>query len=118
MDSAGTGSWNVGEPPHPESVTAGRRFGLEVIGKARKFIADDFDRFDVIVVMDKANQRDVLAMAPSVQARAKVRLFRTFDPSTNEEEVPDPWGGPPEGYQEMIQIVTSAAEGLVETLGS
>jgi protein-tyrosine-phosphatase len=45
-----------------------------------------------------------------------VRLFRTYDPETDADEVPDPWGGPVAGYEETIRIVTAAADGLVATL--
>ncbi len=116
VDSAGTGSWSIGDPPHPQSVAAGARAGLEIEGRARKMNSADFDRFDVIVVMDRANLRDVLDMAPSLEDRAKVRLFRTFDPHTMSEEVPDPYGGPDEGYDATIEQVTASARGLVDSL--
>ncbi|MEX1093242.1 MAG: low molecular weight protein-tyrosine-phosphatase [Acidimicrobiia bacterium] len=116
VDSAGTGSWHVGDPPHAESVAAGARAGLEVTGRARKFNSVDFDRYDMILVMDKSNLADLMEMSPSKEAQAKIRLFRTFDPQTDQDEVPDPWGGPEEGYDETIRIVTAAARGLVAAL--
>ena len=118
VDSAGTGSWHIGEPPHPQSVAAGAGVGLHIDGRARRFTAADFERFDIILVMDRVNQRDVLALAPNLEAKAKVRLFRTYDPRSEEDEVPDPWGGPDEGYREVIDIVRAAAAGLVESLVS
>lgn len=118
VDSAGTGSWSVGNPPHPQAVAAGARAGLEITGRARKMNRADFERFDVIVVMDRANLRDVMELAPSLEDRAKVRLFRTFDPATDSEEVPDPYGGPDEGYDETIAHVTAAAAGLIDSLRS
>jgi len=116
VDSAGTGSWHIGDPPHPESVAAGARAGLEVTGRARIFNPVDFDRYDMILVMDKSNLADLIEMSPSKEAQAKIRLFRTFDPQTDQDEVPDPWGGPAEGYDETIRTVTAAARGLVDTL--
>lgn len=118
VDSAGTGSWHVGEPPHPQTVASGRRAGLEIGGRARQFVRADFDRFDIIVVMDGSNLRDVLAMAPNAGAKAKVRLFRTYDPRSEESEVPDPWRGPDEGYDRVIAMVRPAAAGLVESLST
>ncbi|HEX6222533.1 MAG TPA: low molecular weight protein-tyrosine-phosphatase [Acidimicrobiia bacterium] len=118
VDSAGTGSWSLGNPPHPQAVAAGARAGLTLEGRARRINSADFDRFDVIVVMDRANLRDVLAMAPDLEHRAKVRLFRTFDPETDSDEVPDPYGGPDEGYDDTISQVKAAAAGLVAALGS
>lgn len=118
VDSAGTGSWHLGHPPHPQSVAAGARAGLDVKGRARRINSSDFNRFDIIVVMDRANLRDVIELAPGLEDRAKVRLFRTFDPSTDHDEVPDPYGGPDEGYDTTIEQVTAAARGLVATLNS
>jgi protein-tyrosine phosphatase len=118
VDSAGTGSWSVGNAPHPQAVSAGSRVGLQIGGRARRLNRADFERFDIIVVMDRANLRDVMDMAPNLEDRAKVRLFRTFDPATDSDEVPDPYGGPDEGYDATMGQVTAAAAGLVETLRS
>lgn len=115
-DSAGTGSWHIGQPPHPESVAAGTRAGLQIDGRARKVTAADFDRFDIILAMDRSNLRDLQELAPSLEAQAKARLFRTYDPRADSEEVPDPWGGPEEGYDETVRIVRDAARGLVAEL--
>lgn len=115
-DSAGTGAWSVGSPPHSQSVAAAARAGLTVQGRARRINSADFDRFDMIVVMDRANLRDVLAMAPDLEHRAKVRLFRTFDPDTDLDEVPDPYGGPDEAYDATINQVMAAAAGLIEEI--
>jgi protein-tyrosine phosphatase len=118
VDSAGTGAWNVGEPPHPSSIAAGARAGLDIAGRARRINRADFDRFDMILVMDRSNLRDVLGLAPKLEDRAKVRLFRTFDPETDTEEVPDPYGGPDEGYDSTMVQVMAAASGLVDALRS
>jgi protein-tyrosine phosphatase len=118
VDSAGTGSWNVGGPPAAQAIAAGERAGLLIEGRARMVNSLDFDRHDMIVVMDRANLRDVLSMTPSLESRAKVRLFRTYDADSDEDEVPDPYGGPDEGYDETIRIARAAAYGLVESLVS
>lgn len=118
VDSAGTGSWHIGSPPHSQMIDAGLRHGLNVDGRARRFGPSDFDRFDVILVMDRANLRDVLELAPSLEARAKVRLFRTYDPQSEEDEVPDPYGGPDAGYDRTVQIVRAAARGFVESVAA
>ena len=115
-DSAGTGAWHIGQPPHPETVAAGARAGLVVEGRARKVTQADFDRFDIILVMDRANLRDLHEMAPSLEAQARTRLFRTYDPAATSDEVPDPWGGPEGGYDETIRIVRAAAAGMVSEM--
>ncbi|MEE8375267.1 MAG: low molecular weight protein-tyrosine-phosphatase [Acidimicrobiia bacterium] len=118
VDSAGTGSWNLGEPPHSQAIAAGERAGLKIQGRARKVNSLDFDRHDVILAMDRSNLRDLMAMAPTLEAHAKMRLFRTYDTTSAEEEIPDPYGGPDEGYDETIRLVRLAAEGFVESLVS
>lgn len=118
VDSAGTGSWNIGDPPSPQMVAAGMRIGLFIDGRARKMITADFDRFDVIVVMDRANLRDVLSMSPTLEARAKVRLFRTYDLGSEDDEIPDPYGHPDQVFDATLQQITKAAAGLVDSLAS
>jgi protein-tyrosine phosphatase len=115
-DSAGTGTWHIGQPPHPDSVAAGARAGLQIDGRARKVTAADFDRFDIILAMDRANLRDLHELAPTREAMARARLFRTYDPGAEKDEVPDPWGGPEAGYDETVRIVREAARGLVAEL--
>jgi protein-tyrosine phosphatase len=118
VDSAGTGTWHVGAPPNPQIVAAGDRAGLEIKGRARTVNRLDFSRYDVIVVMDRANLRDVTALAPTLEDRAKVRLFRTFDPDTDSDEVPDPYGGPDDRFDQTIAEVRGAAAGLIDSLVS
>lgn len=113
VDSAGTGSWHIGQPPHPDGVSAGARAGLHIEGRARKVTAADFDRFDIILAMDRANLRDLSHLASTKEAQARIRLFRTYDPSSESDEVPDPWGGPEAGYDETVRIVRAAASGLI-----
>ena len=118
VDSAGTGTWHIGQPPHPESVEAGSRAGLRIEGRARKVTVADFDRFDIILAMDRANLRDLMGLAPSKESQAKVRLFRTYDPATTIDEVPDPWGGSTGDYEETVRIVMAAARGLVAEISA
>lgn len=118
VDSAGTGSWNVGESPNAQAVEAGKRVGLDIQGRARKVNIADFDRFDVIVVMDRSNLRDVMSLAPSLEARAKVRLFRTYDSQSELDEIPDPYGRSDRVFDETMSVIKSSARGLIDSLVS
>jgi protein-tyrosine phosphatase len=118
VDSAGTGSWNIGEPPTPQAMAAGARMGLSPGGRARKVNSADFDRFDVILAMDRSNYRDLIEMTPSLESRAKIRLFRTYDADAPDDQIPDPYGGPDEGYDRMVEMVRAAAAGFVDSLVS
>lgn len=118
VDSAGTGSWNIGEPPTAQAVEVGANAGFEVSGRARKLNSADFKRFDAILVMDRSNLRDVMAAAPDAESKAKVRLFRTYDERTAEDEIPDPYGGSDEVYERTLDLIVGSAEGLVASLAS
>ncbi|WP_345949881.1 MULTISPECIES: low molecular weight protein-tyrosine-phosphatase [unclassified Mucilaginibacter] len=86
IDSAGTGNWHVGEGPDHRSVRTARQFGVNISQQiCRQFKVNDFDTFDLILVMDKNNLADVLAQARTEQDETKVRLL------LNDKEVPDPY---------------------------
>jgi protein-tyrosine phosphatase len=119
IDSAGTGGWHVGAPPDERATAAARRRGIELSGAARQFEPEDFDRFDLILAMDAGNAREILRLAPSEEAAAKVRLFREFDPSSNgapDLDVPDPYYGGPQGFDHVLDLIDAAARGLLERL--
>lgn len=113
VDSAGTGDWHIGDPPDPRMTAAARKAGLELTGAARLVTIDDFAEFDLILAMDRANLAALRAMAPTVEAQERVRLFRSFEEGADGDEVPDPWGGAPEGFDRVVEISTAAAEGVV-----
>lgn len=117
VDSAGTSAWHVGEPPDARMRRTAAEHGLEYRGRARQVEPRDFQRFDLIVAMDHSNQRDLLAQAGSDEERAKVYLLRSFDPQVSEEEgVPDPYYGGPEGFERTYRIVERSVRGLLDAL--
>ncbi|OKS89072.1 Putative low molecular weight protein-tyrosine-phosphatase [Mucilaginibacter polytrichastri] len=86
IDSAGTGNWHVGQGPDRRSTRVARERGVDISKQVcRQFNVSDFDEFDHILVMDKNNLADVLALAPNVQAKQKVKLL------LGDKEVPDPY---------------------------
>lgn len=114
LDSAGTGGWHVGELPDPRTRAAAARRGIDLDHRGRQFRRDDFARFELVLAMDAANLRALLALAPDAVARAKVRLFRSFDPAAPEgAEVPDPYYGGGDGFEEVLDICEAACAGLV-----
>lgn len=85
--SAGTGNWHVGQAPDKRSVAMAKNYGYDIsTQRARHFIASSFEQFDRILVMDKNNYRDVLALAENLEQKQKVSLFLT-----DEAEVRDPY---------------------------
>ena len=119
LDSAGTGGWHAGDPPDARSVAAARSRDLVVEGAARQVTAEDFEHFDLLLAMDRDNERELLARAPNAQARAKVRLLREFDPAAvaaGDLDVPDPYYGGPNGFDHVLDLVEAACRGLLEDL--
>jgi protein-tyrosine phosphatase len=119
VDSAGTGGWHVGAPPDERATAAARNRSIVLEGAARKFGPGDFESFDLILAMDEENRRDLLAMAPDEEARAKVRMLREFDPASEgsaDLDVPDPYYGGDEGFEQVLDLVEAATRGLVAEL--
>jgi protein-tyrosine phosphatase len=117
LDSAGTGGWHAGDPPDARATAAARARGIELEGAARRVTAADFEAFDLLIAMDRENERDLLARAPDPEARAKVRLLREFDPAsaaTGDLDVPDPYYGGPNGFERVLDLVEAACRGLLD----
>jgi protein-tyrosine phosphatase len=112
IDSAGTGGWHVGAAPDARATEAAGRRGTVLSGAARRFDpATDFDRFDLIVAMDAENRRDLLALAPDDDARAKVRMFLAGG-----RDVPDPYYGGADGFERVLDLVEEASRALLVEL--
>ncbi|KPK54602.1 MAG: hypothetical protein AMJ63_02690 [Myxococcales bacterium SG8_38_1] len=115
IDSAGTGAWHVGEPPDRRARAAGTRRGLDVRGRARKVVLEDFERFDYVIAMDRSNHSDLYQLAPTDDAKRKVALLRSYDPdSPQDAEVPDPYYGGGDGFEQVIDVCEAACRGLLE----
>jgi protein-tyrosine phosphatase len=112
IDSAGTGGWHVDAPPDARATEAAARRGTTLEGAARRFDPlRDFHRFDMIVAMDAENRRDLLALAPDEAASSKVRMFLAGD-----RDVPDPYYGGEDGFEEVLDLVEDAARALLSEL--
>ena len=118
VESAGTGSWHLGEPSDRRAVGEARRRGIAMEGWAQQFTASDFARFDLVVAMDRQNAADLRGIAPTREDAAKVRLLREFDPSAGGDDldVPDPYFGGADGFGDVFDMVERACVGLLEHL--
>ncbi|MDP1569706.1 MAG: low molecular weight protein-tyrosine-phosphatase [Vicinamibacterales bacterium] len=115
VDSAGTGGWHVGDQADRRMRAAASARGIAVTSRARQVAADDFERFDHIFAMDADNLRALRALAPPAGAH-KLRLFRDLDPEAPGEDVPDPYTGGPEDFDEVLDIVTRTGRALLAEL--
>ena len=113
-DSAGTTGYHVGEPPDPRSVQAARGRGVDISDlRARRVTADDFHTFDLILAMDHGHLRSLTRMAPP-DGRAEVGLFLSYADGLYHSEVPDPYYGDGRGFDDVLDMVEAASEGLLD----
>jgi len=116
VDSAGTGDWHVGHPPDRRAQAVARKNGLDIGDlRARLVTPEDFRRFDHIVAMDASNLANLEAMRPA-GATAQVARLMDFAPQAGLRDVPDPYQGGPEGFDETHRLVSAGVRGLVEHL--
>ncbi len=113
-DSAGTSAYHVGSPPDRRMVAAAKQQGLSFMGEARRFQVADFQKFDLILAMDRENYADILSLDPQGQYREKVRMMCDFCRDRPEKEVPDPYYGGPDGFNNVIDLLVDACKGLLD----
>lgn len=119
VESAGTGGWHVGDGPDPRAAAEARRRGVPMPHRAKKFTADDFVRFDLILAMDDENVADLVAIAPTPEHAAKISLLRSFDPTSPPgATVPDPYYGGADGFRDVFDHVERACRGLLTQIVS
>ena len=119
VDSAGTGSWHIGGGANPPAVQAlGRRGYDGSTHVARQFGPRDFADYDLVIGLDRHNVADLRRLAPDDEQAAKVVLLRDFDPDapTEDRDVPDPYGGPDLDFDDALDLVTAACQGLLAQL--
>lgn len=115
LDSAGTGAWHLGSAPDPRSIAIAARHGVDISRqRARKVTAEDFDRFDLILGMDRSNVDELRRIAPEAAPR-KIHLFLDFAEG-RQTDVPDPYYGGPEGFADVYRMVRTASEALAGKL--
>lgn len=116
LDSAGTHSYHIGHPPDARSVDAARKRGIDLSAlRARKLVEEDFTRFDLVLAMDRDNLAAMETLCRP-ELRDRLRLFMSYASDIGIDEVPDPYYGGPNGFEQVLDLVESAGRGLIETL--
>jgi protein-tyrosine phosphatase len=116
IDSAGTGAWHAGSAPDRRAQATLKKRGVDISGlRARQVELEDFHSFDLLLAMDASNRSDLLDIAPR-DMRGKVRLFLEYAPHLLVREVPDPYYGGADGFNEVLELVEAASAGLLDAL--
>lgn len=121
VESAGTTSWEEGNPADPRALAVLRRNGHADYGwaghTARKFQRSWLDEVDLVLAADRGHARDLRRLARSEEQREKIRLFREFDPdalAADDLEMDDPWYGDTTAFDQTYAEVVAASRGVVD----
>lgn len=117
VESAGTHSYHIGNPPDKRSIQAALKRGMDMRNyQARKVSFEDFERFDFLIAMDDSNYRDLQKMT-SEHHHNKILKMMGFSNSNSYQQVPDPYYGQSDGFELVLDLLEDASEGLLRRIG-
>ncbi len=117
VDSAGTGGWHVGHEADPRMRNAALKRGIKITSRARKINISDFTKFDLILTMDNQNFEDVNSLAEKCteEKKAIISPILSFSHNNNLKEVPDPYYGGENGFNDVLDLLEDAVKGLLSS---
>ncbi|MYV42887.1 low molecular weight phosphotyrosine protein phosphatase [Streptomyces sp. SID1328] len=116
-DSAGTGGWHEGDAADPRTVSVLDEHGYGTEHIARQFQPSWFGRLDLVIALDTGHLKALRRLAPTEEDARKVRLLRSYDPSAGADlDVPDPYYGGRDGFEECLEMVEAASAGLLDSV--
>ncbi|MFL0354449.1 low molecular weight protein-tyrosine-phosphatase [Xanthomarina sp. GH4-25] len=117
IDSAGTGNYHVGDPPDLRSIKVAKKYGLDISNqKGRQFTEIDFDKFDLIYVMDSSNYQNVIKLARTETDKEKVKfILNEIYPDQN-YNVPDPYTGGIQGFESTFKMLDEACNEIAKKI--
>ncbi len=116
LDSAGTHGYHIGEPPDERSQAHALRRGYDLSRlRARQLAASDFERFDLVLAMDEDNLALATRLCPPGRID-RLQLLMDYAPGADSRSVPDPYYGGPAGFEQVLDLVEAACDGLLSSL--
>jgi protein-tyrosine phosphatase len=116
VDSAGTHSWNIGNPPDLSSQKTAKEHGIDISQlRARRVVKEDYDYYDYIVAMDVSNMTNMLAVCDE-HNRHKLKLLLEYADNISTTEVPDPYGDRMDGFETVYSLIEQGCIGLLSAL--
>lgn len=117
VDSAGTGHWHIGKKPDLRSIEVAKKHQLDITDqRGRQFSKQDFDDFDYIFVMDNSNKKDVLSIARNDSDKEKIHLILNEIFPNENMDVPDPYYGGSEGFQNVYRMLDLSCDSIANRL--
>ncbi|MCL4122696.1 UNVERIFIED_CONTAM: hypothetical protein GTU68_046595 [Idotea baltica] len=117
IDSAGTGGYHIGKLPDSRSISVAKKYNIDITDqRCRKFHTSDYDKFDLIYVMDAFNKEDVLSLARNDNDIAKVKMILNEVFPNENVDVPDPYHNTERGFENVYQMLDKACNIIAEKL--
>ena len=117
VDSAGTAGYHVGELPDKRSIEVARKYGIDLTNqRSRKFTPKDFITFDLIFAMDQDNYNQIVSLASTEKEKTKVHLILNESYPSQNKEVPDPYYGGHQGFENVFKMLNKACESIQQKL--
>jgi len=117
VDSCGTAAYHIGETPDERSVANAAANGVDYTHRGRQIKRQDFMSFDYLLAMDASNFRDLQEIQPKAP-KAQLLMMRAFDSEQSGKDVPDPYYGGEDGFQQVFDILNDAVNNLIDHLAS
>ena len=115
VESAGTNSYHIGEPPHHLSQKVAQLNGINICDqRARRFKPSDLEEYDLLYAMSKDVIDDMKTMAGNQWKQEKVKLLMDELHPGQQKDVPDPWYGPEPGYHEVYKMIEAACDKILK----
>ena len=116
VDSAGTGGWHAGNKADERMINAASKRGIEINSIARQIELDDFHKFDLILTMDNNNQKTILDLLKKngLKSGAKIKKILSYSSNSKCTEVPDPYYGGENGFEDVLDLLTDACQGILD----
>jgi len=119
VDSVGTANYHIGNAPDKRSVAVAKKYGLDISHlKGRQFSVSDFDVFDLIYPMDESNFKNIIALARNDEDIRKVKLILNEVYPNQNYNVPDPYYGGDEGFENVYKMLDEACDNIAKKLNS
>lgn len=116
IESAGTSAYHIGEPANSKSREVAGWYGVELNSRAKRFEASSLEEFDLVLAMDRENLSNIKKLSNGYETGATIKLLREFDPEIDKGEVPDPYFGGMNGFENVFQIIYRSCESLLNEL--
>ena len=119
VDSAGTGGWHIGKLPDKRSVEVAKNHNIDITDqRCRRFIISDFDKFDLIYVMDRSNYETVISISRNQEDIDKVKMIRDEMLSSHGNDVPDPYYGGEGGFESVYHMIDEVCDIIAKKINN